>query len=457
MKIKLLTLLLCTTIGNAQCWSTVATGYSFTIAKTPQGKLYTAGSNNYGQLGNGTSGTGTESSTFQLVGTDTWSTMAAGDYHALAIKANGTLWAWGNNSQGALGDGTNVGKTNPIQIGTATDWASVTAGYGFSLAIKTDGTLWAWGENLYGELGIGTHGPAADTNFPQQVGTDTDWRMVSAGSQHTMAIKNNGTLWVWGRNEVGELGLGFNQIPKYIPTQLGTSANWETIAAGEYCSAAIKTDHSLWTWGDNSAGAIGDNTSTDRVSPVRIGITGSWEKVSNGYHMVAIQSNGTIWSWGSNLFGQVGNNSFINRRTPIQISSNTNWQFIAASANATLAINSNGDLYGIGLNIGGQLGDGTTTDHSVLTLSTCPTLGIQESETAVATYVYPNPARDKIYITNTNGQTIKHIIIHDLTGKQLGEQRENLGEVNISSLSPGIYFLTVFYADGSKMFRLVKE
>jgi alpha-tubulin suppressor-like RCC1 family protein len=457
MKIKLLLLLLSTTIASSQCWSTVATGYSFTIAKTPQGQLYTAGSNNYGQLGNGTSGTGTENSTFQQVGTDTWSTMAAGDYHALAVKTKGTLWAWGGNSQGELGDGTNINKNSPIQIGTDSNWSSVTAGYDFSLAIKTDGTLWAWGDNFYGELGLGTHGPAADTNFPQQVGTDTDWRMVSAGSQHVIAIKNNGTLWVWGRNEVGELGLGFNQIPKYSPTQLGTANNWETAAAGEYLSAAIKTDHSIWTWGDNSGGAIGDNTTTDRVAPVRVGITGSWEKVSNGHHMVAIQSNGSLWSWGSNMFGQVGNNSFVNRKTPVQIGSNTNWQVIAASANDTLAINALGELYGIGLNIGGQLGDGTTTDHSVLTLSTCPALGIQESETALATYVYPNPAQDKIYITNTKGETINSIIIHDVSGKQLGQQQENATEVNVSHLSPGIYFLTVFYADGSKMFRLVKE
>jgi alpha-tubulin suppressor-like RCC1 family protein len=458
MKIKLLTLLLLgTTVATAQCWSTVVTGYSFTIAKTPQGKLYTVGSNNYGQLGNGTSGAGTESSTFQPVGTDTWGSIAAGDYHALAVKTNGTLWAWGGNSQGGLGDGTNVTKNSPIQIGSDTHWASVTAGYDFSLAIKTDGTLWAWGENLYGELGIGTHGPAADTNVPQQVGTDTDWKMVSAGSQHTIAIKTNGTLWVWGRNEVGELGLGYNQIPKYAPTQLGTATNWDTAAAGEYLSAAIKTDHSLWTWGDNSGGAIGDNTTTDRVSPVRIGLTGSWEKVANGHHIVATQTNGTLWSWGSNMFGQVGNNSFINRKTPVQIGSTTDWQIIAASANATLAINAIGDLYGVGLNIGGQLGDGTTTDHSILTLAACANLGVKESEMDAAPYVYPNPAREKIYIANTKEAAIDHIVIHDVTGKKLEEQRENAGEVNISHLSPGTYFLTVFYAHGSKVFRMVKE
>ena len=187
MKIKSLALiLLCTTVANAQCWSTVAAGYSFTIVKTPQGRLYTVGANSYGQLGNGTSGFSTGSTVFQPVGTDTdWGSFAAGDFHALAVRTNGTLWVWGSNSQGELGDGTNIFKSSPIQIGTDTNWASVTAGYDFSLAIKTDGTLWGWGENLYGELGLGTHGPSGDTNFPQQVGTDTNWKMVSAGSQHT--------------------------------------------------------------------------------------------------------------------------------------------------------------------------------------------------------------------------------------------------------------------------------
>ena len=102
----------------------------------------------------------------------------------------------------------------------------------------------------------------------------------------------------------------------------------------------------MWAWGSNADGAVGDNTSTNRVSPVRIGLSGSWQKVSNGFHMVATQTNGTLWSWGSNLFGQVGNNSFINKKTPVQIGSNTDWQIIAASGNATLAINAAGDLYG---------------------------------------------------------------------------------------------------------------
>ncbi len=435
-------MILSTTLSTAQCWDAVVAGYSFTIAKTPQGKLYTAGTNFYGQLGNGTNGANAGSNTLQAVGNDTWSTMAAGDYHALAIKPNGTLWAWGGNGQGALGDGTNIDKNIPIQIGTDTNWASVTAGFGYSLAIKTNGTLWAWGENLYGQLGLGTNGPAADTNFPQQVGTATDWKMVSAGSQHTVAVKNNGTLWVWGRNEVGELGLGFNQIPKNVPTQLGTATDWDTAAAGEYCTAAIKTDRSLWTWGDNSAGAIGDNTTTNRVSPVRIGFGGSWEKVSNGFHMVATQTNGSIWSWGSNMFGQVGNNSLVNRRTPVQISNSNNWRVIAASANATLAIDATGNLYGVGLNIGGQLADGTNTDRRVLTLSTCTALGLEASELAADFAVYPNPVSDVLTIRAPQTASIK---IYNMLGSLMLTRELNLSEnsIDLSSFQNGMYMLTI--------------
>ena len=130
-----------------------------------------------------------------------WKVVTAGDYHTLAIKPDGTLWAWGGNGNGQLGDGTNISKCSPVQIGSASDWETIVAGDYHALAIKTDGSLWAWGDNSYGQLGDDTQ---ENKNSPVQIGTATDWKSVVAGSLHSLAIKTDGTLWAWGWNGTGQ-------------------------------------------------------------------------------------------------------------------------------------------------------------------------------------------------------------------------------------------------------------
>jgi hypothetical protein len=193
----------------------------------------------------------------ELIVADTdWASVAAGSYHTMAIKTDGTLWAWGANWAGQLGNGTLVDTDTPVQIGYGNDWASVAAGYYHTVAIKTDGSLWAWGSNEEGQLGDGTN---ESKDGPTQIGPDTDWASVAAGYYHTVAVKTNGTLWAWGYNEEGQLGDGTNES-KNTPTRIGADTDWVSVAAGEGHTVAVKTNGTLWAWGYNAEGQLGDGS-----------------------------------------------------------------------------------------------------------------------------------------------------------------------------------------------------
>ena len=214
--------------------------------------------------------------------------------HTLAVKSDGTLWAWGNNYEGQLGTGT-VGEQlpSPLQVGTASNWAMVACGQYHTLAMKSDGTLWGWGRNGNGQLGDGT---GTTTNSPVQVGTANNWVTVASGAYHALALKSDGTLWAWGHNGVGQLGDG-STTQRLSPVQVGTANNWATVACGAGHTLAVKGDGTLWGWGDNQYGQLGDGTTTQRLSPVQVGTASNWATVGGGqYHTLALKSDGTLWA-----------------------------------------------------------------------------------------------------------------------------------------------------------------
>jgi len=269
-----------------------------------------------------------------------WATVAAGRYHKVAIKKDGTLWAWGDNHYGQLGDGSLITKNAPVQIGIDTDWEYVCAGSRHTAAIKTDGTLWEWGN--------------AVAYSPIQIGTDADWRSVAAGNFYTVAIKKDGTLWAWGQNFQGQLGDG-TTTDRDEPVQIGIGTNWKSVSAANFHTVAIKTDGTLWEWG--IAGV---------TSPVQVGTEASWKSVSAGfYYAVAIKMDGTLWAWGSNFDGHLGTGFAFDTNIPVQIGSGNDWLSIAAGIDHTIALKSDGTLWAWGENDFCQLGDGTCTDKNV--------------------------------------------------------------------------------------------
>jgi len=347
--------------------SQVVAGLNFTVAIREDGSLWAWGGNG-GRFGDGTN----ENSNVPIrIGTETnWASISAGSSHTVAVKTDSSLWAWGWNGHGQLGDGTGGGgnsdksgdKNIPTRIGTETNWASVSACDRHTMAIKTDGSLWAWGENR-GNFGNGsTYEAVQDSNIPVQIGAETNWASVSAGSSHTMAIKTDGSLWAWGFNDDGQLGDGTEEY-KYIPTLIGTEIDWASVSAGSYHTMAIKTDGSLWAWGFNGSGQLGDGTIVGKNIPTRIGIETNWASVSaSSWYTMAIKQDGSLWAWGDNQHGEFGDGkNSPHSNIPKQIGTETNWvTVVAALANYyTFATKDNGSLWAWGTNWFGQLGDGT--------------------------------------------------------------------------------------------------
>jgi alpha-tubulin suppressor-like RCC1 family protein len=247
--------------------------------------------------------------------------VSGGTGHSAVITYSGSIVSRGNNTFGQIGDGTRTARTTlTLPITGNGSWKSVSCGSNNTLAIKTDGTLWAWGDNTYGQLGDGT---AIHKSSPVQniLGGNT-WSVISSGDSHALAIKTDGTLWAWGINDFGQLG-DSTVIAKSSPVQIpGTT--WKTVIAGVKHSAAIKNDGTLWLWGANSGnyvGLLGDGTSTNKSSPVQIISGGTWKQVACGNtHNLGIKSDGTVWGWGADANGQLATftSTFTPKSSPVQ-------------------------------------------------------------------------------------------------------------------------------------------
>ncbi len=299
-------------------WDRVSAGEDHSLGITAAGSLYSWGGGDYGQLGTND----TELLTPSLISfPDTsWRAISAGYYHSLAVSEEGKLYGWGYNSAGQVGyDSSGSNVTIPVLIGDK-QWETVSAGVAYSMGITSAGELYAWGFYSYGRLGIGV--VSDNQTSPQQVGSASGWSDISAGTRHTLGILH-GKLYSWGSYAYGKLGLGAVSTDQFSPVQLGTESDWIAVAAGEEHSLALKSNGTLYAWGQDYYGQLGINKGYFNVesSPVQVGSDSDWVAVDAGEKTsMALKRDGTLWLWGYNGFGQLGDGTYTSSLIPLEVS-----------------------------------------------------------------------------------------------------------------------------------------
>jgi len=338
--------------------SAVSASGSHTVALKSDGTVWAWGWNNRGQLGDGTAID--HWIPVQVSGISNVAAIAAGGGHTLSLSGDSTVWAWGSNTSGELGNGTTVDSLTCVQVSELSSVIAIAAGSGHSMALKSDGTVWTWGWNEYGQLGDGTY---TNRHTPIQVSGLSGVLAIAAVSNHSLALKSDGTVWAWGRNHDGELGDGTNE-KRWVPVQVSSLSLVTAIAAGTFHSVALRNDGTVWAWGRNFNGQLGDGTYHESTTPIQVSGLSGIVDVAASNHTMALKSDGTVWAWGWNEHGQLGDNTNITRSTPDQVSELASVVAIATGNHShSVALKSDGTVWAWGRNDKGQLGDGTNMNR----------------------------------------------------------------------------------------------
>ncbi|ODA90867.1 hypothetical protein ATY41_08100 [Leifsonia xyli subsp. xyli] len=402
----------CVALNLTRTITAIAAGGYHSLALASDGTVWAWGHNNDGELGNGTTTASTTPVQAQGLGGRTITAIAAGGYHSLALASDGTVWAWGHNNDGELGNGTTTASTTPVQaqgLGGRTITAIAAGGY-HSLALASDGTVWAWGHNNDGELGNGTTTASTTPVQAQGLGGRTI-TAIAAGGYHSLALASDGTVWAWGHNNDGELGNGTTTASTTPVQAQGLGGRTITaIAAGGYHSLALASDGTVWAWGHNNDGELGNGTTTASTTPVQAqGLGGRTITAiaAGGYHSLALASDGTVWAWGHNNDGELGNGTTTASTTPVQAQGlgGRTITAIAAGGYHSLALASDGTVWAWGHNNDGELGNGTTT------ASTTP-VQVQGSNTDMFDVPVINPGVALGLITLGLGAAVTMLVIH---------------------------------------------
>jgi len=413
----------------------VASGSTFSIGLKSDGTVWAWGINNFGQLGNGTNID--SSQPVQVMNLANVVDVDAGNLHALALRSDGTVWAWGNNDYGQLGDGSFDEQRSPVQVEALSDVVQVEAGESHSLALISDGTVYAWGRNNHGQLGDGSK---TDSEVPIQTDTLTSISYISAGTYHNLAVKSNGRVYAWGENGYGQLGNG-STADKSSPVSVTLLTSVSKVAAGYAHSLALKTDGSVYAWGDNSLGQGGFGSTTKKYLALKLSELSDISQIAVGeYHSMALTSDGLVYVWGTNEWGQLGDSTSVKKTVPTLNAALNQIEYIYSGYNSNFAKNNSDEWISWGYDLHSQLGFGRISKVNV---PTRPYLYDMEFNFAQASYNGYIPETGERYVTvsaggyGRNGEIIPSSLINysllsDYAGVSIDAQN---GIITIQSIA----------------------
>lgn len=428
----ILLLILTTQITLAQCIKSVITGSGHSGYIDNNGTLWMWGYNNFGQLGNNST---TNSNTpIQIGEPGEWKILASiKNNQTYAIKADGTLWQWGSRLN-LFGIAPGTDAHVPTQVGTANDWKFISAGQGHIMGIKTDGTLWGMGKNYYGSIG---NNSLVDVDEPIQIGLENDWLTVATGGSFTAAIKTNGTLWAWG----GWVAV-MTMDKQKTPIQIGNDNNWKEIDAGNNFLVALKSNGTLWEWGmkgySNGVGLdIVYNTLTQTNSDT------DWKHIdASMYKFYAIKENGTIYYWGDGTADSPIPN---NVTFPTRFGDGNNWDTVSAGQLHTIGIKKNGTVWTWGTNLLVIFGnDASEPSYEPIQIPIdCNSTSPVEPEPCKCECMFiQNPVNDFATIIADSDVLITDITLYDISGKSIFSNVEN-NSIYVGNLQQGIYITEI--------------
>lgn len=462
------TLGLCATSLANPIMHKISAGWSHSLyVCNTNSSLNSWGANSFGQLGNNTTNSAATSTAVPVANLTGVKSVDAGYQHTLALMNDSTVYAWGSNVYGQLGIGSNIADSVPMMIAGLNHIIAISGGTAayHSIALKDDGTVWTWGRNSEGQLGDGTNN---DSNIPIQVNGLNNVIAISGGEYHSIAIKDDGTVWTWGKNTNGQLGNG-STVDSNVPVQVNGLTNVIDVAAGRYFSMALRSDNTVWCWGENLYGQLGNGSTVDASNPVQVSSLNDATAIAGGaFHGLAIKSDATVVSWGRNTYGNLGNGTTTDSSTPVAVSNLSNIVAIDGGTNYSLALNSNDSLFSFGRNVFGQLGDGTTSTQNtpVSVISLCTVVTEIEHQTInefTEFSIFPNPSANglfKLKFTNSKGQenliSNKQVQVFSLVGESV-KFDFNSNTIDISNQPNGVYFISLMQDLHTYNFKIVKQ
>lgn len=425
------------------------------------------GWNGAGQLGDGT--TTDKLTPVSVIGLSGITAIGGGYWHSIFLKNDGSVWACGANESGQIGAEPSTDYTNtPVQVSGLSGITAIAVGSEHSLFLRNDGSVWACGRNIEGQLGIGS---TDSTSALVQVVGLSGITAIGAGLYHSFFLKNDGSVWACGWNGYRQLGDGSNNNMN-IPVQVSGLSGVTDISGGYNHSLFLKNDGSVWACGNNQSGQYGDGSYVGSGTPIQLTALSGITAISAGYyHSLFLKSDGSVLASGANATGQLGVGTTELGYTVAEVIGLSGITAIAAARNHSVFLKNDGSVWATGYNGNGQLGDGTIEDRLspvlIMDVGDCETVGIEQANNNnLGLSVYPNPASNQIVIetASTNAAGKPHSIkIFNAVGQEVLKSSSDTywnndqSTIDISSLSSGVYFIQLFDGKNSGQAKFVKE